>query len=202
MSVQLWEKGTIRDTFVATLHVAVPGQAGSPHIDAQPRQYQFTSQTPFRVRTTRGVAPGSTAVPPLHAGAVGMQGLLPAAGPGGDANPQGLVYPAGVLFVRSGWVAEAIEPGTRLEQAAAGGGRPLLVGSGDGDGDGGGSGAMVSYENPLAGGAAGAAAAAADEAEAQRRPLMPPPPHMTVGRLLRRAAERMGVGAATRTQVW
>ena len=37
-------------------YIAIPGLAGSPHIDGKPKAYQFTSQTPFRARSARDSA--------------------------------------------------------------------------------------------------------------------------------------------------
>lgn len=72
------------------------------------------------------------------------------------------IYPAGIVFVRCGWVAEATQRGGGLHAAVGG--------------------ATMTYENPLA-----------------ERPdietaasLMPPLPHITIDRMLRKAADRIG----------
>lgn len=46
MQLQMWENGSLRDQLVAECFLAVPGLAGSPHIDPQPRPYSWTSPTP------------------------------------------------------------------------------------------------------------------------------------------------------------
>ncbi len=107
---------------------------------------------------------------PLLPRAVGRFGLSPSAGPGGDGNPSNLVYPAGMVFVRCGWVAEAQSVELGLQDAT--------VATIDG---------AMAYENPLAD------LSAAEDVEAGRS-LMPPLPHLTIDRILRRAAERIGVG--------
>lgn len=43
MQLQLVEKGTLVDTQVAQMYLAVPGLAGSAPRDAQPRTYSWTS---------------------------------------------------------------------------------------------------------------------------------------------------------------
>ena len=101
-------------------------------------------------------------------------------GPGGDANPANLVYPAGMVFVRCGWVSESLPAGSRLDEAV------VVVSSGGGD-------TMLAIDNPLAD------LAAADDVEAGRS-LMPPLPHLTIDRILRRAAERIGVSKVGRVQ--
>ena len=42
--------------FLHQVFIAVPGLAGSPHIDSQAKAYQFTSQTPFRAKALRDSA--------------------------------------------------------------------------------------------------------------------------------------------------
>lgn len=101
----------------------------------------------------------------------GLGGFAPAPGPGGDANPPNLVYPAGMIFVRCGWVAETLPAGSRLDEAVVGSGKDVLA---------------LTFENPLAD------LSAIDDMEAGRS-LMPPLPHLTIDRILRRAAERVGV---------
>ena len=91
-------------------------------------------------------------------------------GPGGDANPPHLVYPAGIVFVRCGWVAQTSLPGIRLDEAVVAGVDQI----------------QLTIENPLAD------MEAVDDVEAGRS-LMPPLPHLTVDRILRRAAERIGI---------
>lgn len=46
MQLQLWEKGTFKDTPVAEFYLVVPGSAGTPHVDPQARPYSWTSPTP------------------------------------------------------------------------------------------------------------------------------------------------------------
>lgn len=46
MQIELWEKGTFRDSLVAEFYVAVPGLGGSPHVDPQPKPYSWTSAKP------------------------------------------------------------------------------------------------------------------------------------------------------------
>jgi len=106
----------------------------------------------------------------------GSGGFTPAMGPGGDANPPNLVYPAGTIFVRCGWVAETLPAGSRLDEAVVGCGQDANA---------------LSFENPLAD------LEAINDVEAGRS-LMPPLPHLTIDRILRRAAERIGVNKVGR----
>eukprot|EP00879_Flechtneria_rotunda_P021764 GHRR01022950.1.p1 GENE.GHRR01022950.1~~GHRR01022950.1.p1 ORF type:complete len:211 (+),score=25.69 GHRR01022950.1:89-634(+) len=46
MQLQLWEKGTFRDTMLAEFYLVVPGLAGTPHVDPQPKPYSWTSPHP------------------------------------------------------------------------------------------------------------------------------------------------------------
>lgn len=46
MQLELWEKGTFRDTLVADFYLAVPGLGGSPHVDPQAKPYSWTSPKP------------------------------------------------------------------------------------------------------------------------------------------------------------
>ena len=107
--------------------------------------------------------------------------MLAGQGPGGDANPPNLVYPAGVVFVRCGWVAQAALPGTRLDETVVGCGLVDQM--------------QLAIENPLAD------LEAIDDVEAGKS-LMPPLPHLTVDRILRRAAERIGISKVRRCIVF
>ncbi|GAX76484.1 hypothetical protein CEUSTIGMA_g3929.t1 [Chlamydomonas eustigma] len=173
VSLQIWEKGAIRDTYVSEVYIAIPGLAGSPHVDSQAKSYQFTSQTPFRAKPSKESAFAHSEITSPGVGAI-----KPAAGPGGAANPPNLVYPTGVMVVRCGWVAEQAAVAAGVEVAVLGARSEL-----------------VSYNNPLAD-----RAAASDDVEAGRS-FMPPLPHLTVDRVLRKAAERVGVSKATRAQL-
>lgn len=145
--LQLMEKGRVRDTMVANIYIGVPGLAGSPHIDPKHVPYQFTSQTPFKSR-----GPGQQLSPP---GSPGREQL----GPTDTAN---LIYPAGVAYVRCGWVSEAAGSSGRMGDA---------VGKG-----------VMTYDNPLH-----------DRPDVEApMDIMPPVPNVTVDRMLRRAAERIG----------
>lgn len=46
MQLQIWEKGTFRDTLVAEVYLVVPGLAGTPHVDPQAKPYCWTSPNP------------------------------------------------------------------------------------------------------------------------------------------------------------
>jgi hypothetical protein len=59
IALQLCEKGAVRDVALASLHIGVPGLAGSPHVDPRPQPYQFTSLVPQRARR----APGACSPP-------------------------------------------------------------------------------------------------------------------------------------------
>ncbi|KAJ9514810.1 hypothetical protein QJQ45_028482, partial [Haematococcus lacustris] len=150
--VQLFERGAVRDTALASVYVGVPGLMGSPHVDPRPMAYQFTSQAPYRTLVQGAGQPS----PP---GSPGREVC-------GPLHDPGLVYPAGVVFIRCGWVNSQAAPSAHMTEHGAG----------------------VTFLNPLAD--------VRDDAENPQR-LMPPVPIITVDRLLRRAAERIG-GKASR----
>ncbi|KAG2451720.1 hypothetical protein HYH02_003500 [Chlamydomonas schloesseri] len=187
--VQLFERHALRDYFVAQVYVAVPGVSGTPHVDATPRPYQFTSLTAFRTRNATNNPNGgglSGAMPLMSADAGG------GAGAGGGPGAFATVFPAGTLYVRCGWVSQRVAPGASLEETVV----PK---------------AMTTYENPLAdrqreegplgtwAGQPGSGVLGAPDIEAGRS-LMPPLPSVPVDRMLRRAAERIG-GKANRAQI-
>lgn len=47
--LQVLEKDWPRDKLIAQVYIAVPGLAGSPHMDPKPVPYQFTSEATFHV---------------------------------------------------------------------------------------------------------------------------------------------------------
>jgi len=46
MQLELWEKGTFRDSLVTEFYLAVPGLGGTPHVDPQAKPYSWTSGKP------------------------------------------------------------------------------------------------------------------------------------------------------------
>ncbi|KAG2484062.1 hypothetical protein HYH03_017082 [Edaphochlamys debaryana] len=160
--VQLFERNTLRDSFVAQAYVAVPGKFGTPHVDAQARPYQFTALSPFRARQpTAGTGP-MPIMPELNVDPV---------------LKYKAVFPAGIVYCRCGWVADRVLPGTRLADfvlpnATMTYDNPLAEREGDNN-------AIVRYDGRTADIEAG-------------KDLMPPMPSIPVDRMLRRAAERIG----------
>lgn len=69
--IQMYEKGAVRDTPLASVYVGVPGLAGTPHVDPRPVPYQFTSQNPVRALGPLG---GQQLSPPGSPGWVGGWG--------------------------------------------------------------------------------------------------------------------------------
>ncbi|GLC45379.1 hypothetical protein PLESTM_001726300, partial [Pleodorina starrii] len=184
ISAMLFERHTLRDSYIGQVYIAIPGLAGSPHVDAQARPYQFTALAPFRPR-------------------------LPAAGPGpvplmpdpkfqDPAVNFNTIFPAGVLYARCGWVSDRTPPGTRLADTV----QPNSVITYD----------NPLAERPQ-GAAAGGAAASGGQMGQQAggggaswndieagKSLMPPRASVPIDRMLRRAAERIG-GKANRAQI-
>ncbi|GIL90780.1 hypothetical protein Vretifemale_18510, partial [Volvox reticuliferus] len=170
ISVMLFERHTLRDSYIGQVYIAIPGLAGSPHVDVQARPYQFTALTPFRPRLpTQGPGP----VP-----------LMPDTHFHDSSYNFNTIFPAGVLYVRCGWVSDRTPPGTRLADTV----QPNAV---------------IAYDNPLAerpaAGGQAAAAAMWNDIEAGKS-LMPPRASVPIDRMLRRAAERIG-GKANRAQI-
>ncbi|GLI71606.1 hypothetical protein VaNZ11_016870 [Volvox africanus] len=170
ISVMLFERHALRDSYIGQVYIAIPGLAGSPHVDAQARPYQFTALTPFRPRLpTQGPGP----VP-----------LMPDTHFHDSSYNFNTIFPAGVLYVRCGWVSDRTAPGTRLADTV----QPNTV---------------ITYDNPLAerpaAGEQAASAAMWNDIEAGKS-LMPPRASVPIDRMLRRAAERIG-GKANRAQI-
>jgi hypothetical protein len=77
MQLELWEKGTFKDSLVAELYLAVPGLGGTPHVDPQAKPYSWTCPKPVpHSRLLQAVA----SLQPL--------GVLPAAQIAGPAGQQ------------------------------------------------------------------------------------------------------------------
>ncbi|GLC45458.1 hypothetical protein PLESTM_001738000 [Pleodorina starrii] len=182
ISAMLFERHTLRDSYIGQVYIAIPGLAGSPHVDAQARPYQFTALAPFRPR-------------------------LPAAGPGpvplmpdpkfqDPAVNFNTIFPAGVLYARCGWVSDRTPPGTRLADTV----QPNSVITYDNplaerpQGAAGGGAAGGGQMGQQAGGGA-----SWNDIEAGKS-LMPPRASVPIDRMLRRAAERIG-GKANRAQI-
>ncbi|GFH19020.1 CC2D2AN-C2 domain-containing protein [Haematococcus lacustris] len=100
--VQLFERGAVRDTALASVYVGVPGLMGSPHVDPRPMAYQFTSQAPYRTLVQGAGQPS----PP---GSPGREVC-------GPLHDPGLVYPAGVVFIRCGWVNSQAAPSAHMTE--------------------------------------------------------------------------------------
>ena len=91
--LHLYEKGTVVDTHLASVPVAVPGSApGEPLADAAPRQYQFSADSPFTP---------NWAVASPGAGGVNVNGRT--------ASTQ--AYTSGSLFVTCRWVPQGANDG-------------------------------------------------------------------------------------------
>lgn len=169
--------------------MAVPGVSGTPHVDATPRPYQFTSLTAFRTR-------GPNTSNPNGGGLSGAMPLMPSdtGRPDGAPGAFATVFPAGTLYVRCGWVSQRVAAGASLEERVV----PK---------------AMTTYDNPLAdrgreegplgtwAGQPGSGVVGAPDIESGRS-LMPPLPSVPVDRMLRRAAERIGGKVGPRSVCW
>lgn len=59
VQLQLYEKGTLRDTFLGEVCVAVPGVEGTPPADAAPVPYEWTSPESFMAPWEEPVPPGN-----------------------------------------------------------------------------------------------------------------------------------------------
>ncbi|EFJ49224.1 hypothetical protein VOLCADRAFT_90164 [Volvox carteri f. nagariensis] len=173
ISAMLFERHTLRDSYIGQVYIAIPGLAGSAHVDAQARPYQFTALTPLRPRLpTQGPGP----VP-----------LMPDTQFQDSSYNFNTIFPAGVMYVRCGWVSDRTPPGSRLADTV----QPNAV---------------ITYDNPLAERTAAnsplrgqPAAATWNDIEAGKS-LMPPRASVPIDRMLRRAAERIG-GKANRAQI-
>lgn len=108
LELQLFEKGKLRDLFLAQVYLGVPGGGGTPHVDPQAKMYQWTSQIPLHQHTE------------------------------GDAQLQvnqpdrPVLYPSGQLFVRCGWVTHAqLDPSLPVAEVTVDLGRhsPHLTGT-------------------------------------------------------------------------
>ncbi|GFR45894.1 hypothetical protein Agub_g7350 [Astrephomene gubernaculifera] len=187
ISVQLFERNPLRDSFISQIFIAIPGQAGSPHVDPQPRPYQFTALSPFRTRQ--------------HLAGPGSMPLMPDGHQHDPFHNYQAVFPSGAMYVRCGWVSERVLPGSRL-------GDTVLQQHAGGSAANAATLKMTMYENPLAdqrptgqGGHHLDSAGGLRPADIESgRELMPPVPSVPVDRMLRRAAERIG-GKANRAQI-
>jgi hypothetical protein len=144
MQLQLLEKGRIRDIQLAEVYLMIPGLAGTPHIDPQAKPYSWTCPVAVSqhklvqaaAMVAAGIQPGTTfmrgsdgrgspeaaAAAAIGGGDAGVQ--LGTSGQRSTAQGLTVVYPAGVVFVRCGWVAdtgvEAIGDTVRPFQTAGG----------------------------------------------------------------------------------
>lgn len=105
MQVQLWERGKLQDTQVAHFYVAVPGLAGTPHIDPQPKPYNWTSPVAVPqqkvVQAAALLAAGGVPNTPMAASTPFSPGVN-----AGERTVHGstALYPSGTWFIRCGWV--------------------------------------------------------------------------------------------------
>jgi hypothetical protein len=115
MQLELWEKGTFRDSLVAELYLAVPGLGGTPHVDPQAKPYCWTCPKPVpHSRLLQAVA----SLEPL--------GVLPAAqvaGPAGQQQQQ-LLLQRGKHAASSGSGAEGSRTTARAAAALEDGDSP------------------------------------------------------------------------------
>jgi hypothetical protein len=119
VQLQLWEWGPLHDRFVAAPFLAVPGIGGSPHIDPQPKPVSWTCPDPLPQQALAEAAAAAEVqgLVSLTAPRGGRRGggsgdgvaspaaLAPEAG-AGQGVALATIFPAGAVFVRSGWVSE------------------------------------------------------------------------------------------------
>ncbi|GBF93799.1 hypothetical protein Rsub_06131 [Raphidocelis subcapitata] len=89
IQLQLWEHGSLHDTHLASVYLPVPGAGGSPHIDPRPQAVSWASLEPAE---------------PAPSDEAAARGAAAGAADGQELGAP--VFPAGVVFVRSGWVPE------------------------------------------------------------------------------------------------
>ena len=115
MQLQLLEKGRFKDIHLADLYLMIPGLASTPHIDPQSRPYSWTCPVAVpqhklvqaAAMVAAGIQPGTTLLQGTNGRGSPEAAVATAEGQGlGQSQPLTVVYPAGVVFVRCGWVAD------------------------------------------------------------------------------------------------